>query len=402
MNWFEIDNKNPKRAFIIIFITVIAICIIISLVFLLNLKRFFLNTSILDILAVTLGALALPLGAISLAVSIIIASRQDIQILKLKTISEQTSDTVTKLTTISKDTGDTVKKLTTESAIQDRLKEFFNNHDADDLIKKYKCIYPVYYNTTTTTNPLPQVSQADFYVFHVLGSHMDEAKLEILGVQNDQDIEDKEFLKENAIFICTKNPCLTKFYEIKDIKEEKDLNEAKDWLKDTLKLPCWFVNDHRGIPDNKRNIKILVYTEPNECGHLELLLESPANEIYITAQSCGSNIQNPFREIIQRDYAIFARLSKSEFNSQHIIIAGIHQHGTWIVGELLNRLLYGEKLDYYSTFLDNNDFICIITGEFSQNRLKVKGDSIQIYNRYIWIKEGDRWTRKYTEKTNIE
>ena len=173
--------------------------------------------------------------------------------------------------------------------------------------------------------------------------------------------------------------------------------ELKKWFSEDLKLPCWFVNDLRGS-EKPRNIKIMIFTEPDECGRLDVLLESPADEIYTIAQSSKDNVKNSYIDNIQRDYAIFARLSKS--NYQHIIIAGMHQYGTWIIGELLNLLICGKEIDYSSTFLDNNDFICIITGEFIQSKLKVKKDSIQIYDKYIWIKEGDRWTRKYTEKEN--
>jgi hypothetical protein len=379
MTWVETINEKPIKA-IRVMLIIITMFIIISLVLAFILNRYFLNIPISDILAVTLGALALPLGAISLAVSMVIASRQDMQLSKLKKIGEQTSDTV--------------NRLTTDSSIQNRIKKFFYNYGSGDLMPKYKCIYPVSYIPST---PLPQVSQADFYVFHVLGSFMDEKDLDILGIPSDTVIENGKSLNENTIFICTKNPWLNKFYEIKNIKTDEDLIESRNFVSNTLKLPCWFVNDLRGISeDKKRNIKILVSTEPNECGRLDVLLESPANEIYRVAQSCGGNIENDFINNIQSDYAIFARFSKS--NYQHIIIAGIHQYGTWIVGELLNSLICGKEMDYYSIFLDNNDFICIVTGEFSQIKLKVKRDSIQIYKKYFWVKEADRWARKYTDK----
>ena len=376
-------NKNPKRAIIIIFIIINVIFFIIALVLPYTLNRF-LYTPIKDILAITLGMLAIPLGAISLALSMFIASRQDMQLGKLTTIGVQT--------------GSTVDRLTTESSIQNKIKNFFNNYGSDDSPKKYKCIYPVTYDIK---NPLPQVSQADFYVFHVLGSHMKEENLEIMGISNNHQFRDGESLDENAILVCTKNPWLKKFYEIKEIKTDDNVKETRDWFSKNLKLPCWFVNDLRG-DKTKRNIKIMVSTDPDECGHLDFFIESPANEIYSVVENSNGNVKDPHEDIIQRDYAIFARLSKSVNNSpcQHIIIAGIHQYGTWIIGELLNLLICGKEIEYDSTFLDNNDFICIITGEFIQNKLKVKKDSIQVYNRYIWIKESDRWTRKYTEKEN--
>ena len=186
MTWFEMKNKNPKMAIIITFI-IISIFIVIALILPFTLNRFF-NTPIPDILAIT-GALAIPLGAISLAVSIFIASRQDMQLSKLTNIGVQTSDTV--------------ERLTTDSSIQNKIKRFFYNYGSDDSIKKYKCIYPVTYNIQ---NPLPQVSQADFYVFHVLGSNMGEENLDIMGIPNDLVIGDEESLNEMLFLSAPKIP----------------------------------------------------------------------------------------------------------------------------------------------------------------------------------------------------
>jgi len=373
-------NKEPIK-FIKILFLIIIVFIFISLLIAIILNRFLFKIDYSDIIAITLGAIALPFGAFSLAVSMFIASRQDIQLDKLEKIGEETSITV--------------NSLTTDASIRSTIRKFFYNLSPDDSTPKYKCIYPVYFNPST---PLPQVSQADFYVFHVLGSFIkDEDYLEIEGIPNNLDIEKGKSLQENVILICTKNPWLNKFYEVKTIKKDSNLDEIKNFISEDLKLPCWFVNDVRGMSEeeskNKRNIKIMVSTKPDECGRLEDLLESPANKIYQDAQNCSGNVANI---LIQSDYAIFARLSES--GHQRVIIAGIHQYGTWIIGELLNCLICGDKVDYYLTFLDNNDFICIVTGEFSQTKLKVKKSSIQIYKNYIWVKESDQWTRKYTDK----
>jgi hypothetical protein len=191
-------------------------------------------------------------------------------------------------------------------------------------------------------------------------------------------------------------------YKIETITSDDDLERLKKWPLDALNIPCWFVEDKRGNVEDKCNkksiYKIKIYSHSNG-NVLEELLQSPSEYLYEEMNKVGYGLRFTPQSDIQRDYGIFARFSKD--NYQHIIIAGIHQYGTWIVAQLLNDLLCGEKMEYCSTFLDNNDFISIITGEFVHKKLLVNKDSIEVLHKFIWVKEGDHWIRKPQIKDKV-
>lgn len=317
-------------------------------------------------------SIAITLGFIAIIMTIYIASRQDDQLNQLKGIGEQT--------------GETVEKLTTESVISKRIKIFFT-HTAENSRKKYKCVFPVDYSK----GPLPSISQGDFYAIHIVSSRLGEDNLELIGIGKDEQLKDNQ---GNLIFICAANAGLQETYKIEKINNEDDMKKLKEWPLNDLNLPCWFIEDLRSGRSIK---KIKIYS--NFGGDtIEELLESPSEKIYeeMHKQKPGTKYE-PLTDI-QRDHAIFARLSKD--NNQHIIIAGLHQYGTWIVGQLLNNLLCGEKMEYCSIFLDSKDFISIITGEFVHKKLLVAKDSIQVLHRFIWVKEADRWIRITVDEYN--
>jgi len=299
-----------------------------------------------------------------------------------------------KLEVIGKQTKDTTEKLKTDSLIREIVNNFLGNINEEKNIgieknnpQKYKCFFPVEYNS----RPLPFINQGDFYAIHVLSTYIGEDNLELIGItKHDKSIND-DLLKTNAIFICapTTNFALKNVLEYKEIKSDVDADNLRNWPLEGMKnpIPCWFVEDFRNQQYQWPIKKIKVHDQ-----HIDDLLISPSEDIYISACAllpgrkfdCGSNIQ--------RDYGLFARLNID--NSQYIIISGIHAQGTWIVASLLSNLLSGKKVDYEKTFLGSKEFIAVITGEFDSKKLAVNNESILVFNRYIWIKENNKWIRK--------
>ena len=130
--------------------------------------------------------------------------------------------------------------------------------------------------------------------------------------------------------------------------------------------------------------------------HLENTITSPAEPLYAIAKEISDNKQalkeddfKKYNDKVVTDYGIFVRITTQ--NGKHTIIAGIHQYGTWIVGEYVNKLLSSKKVEDYSLFSSNCDFIAIIWGEYYAPELKVRNTGI--YNDCSWHKVDNSWIR---------
>ncbi len=93
----------------------------------------------------------------------------------------------------------------------------------------------------------------------------------------------------------------------------------------------------------------------------ESSVESDAERLYVDARKSDGKITVD-EEV--RDFGVLARLSKGD--DKIIVIAGIHQYGTWIVAEFLNKVIRGESDDKFfnAAFDGGNDFVIIIHGNF--------------------------------------
>ncbi|MCG2736072.1 MAG: hypothetical protein L6282_06715 [Candidatus Methanoperedenaceae archaeon] len=295
-----------------------------------------------------------------------------------------------KLEDIGNHTKETTEKLKTDSIILSIIKKFFILRD---LGKKYQLFFPVEYDV----KPLPLINQGDFYAIHVVSSRIGEDNLYLETITKDTKF-DKISIDGDAIFICAPhaNPALKKIYDFKKIENDEAISklENEKWPFEELDLPCWFVEDHRDYSRNAerkwKTRKIWVYDTKE-------LLESPAENCYRAAYEKGKGKEFKCTTDIQQDYGILARVNKND--KQYIIIAGLHQYGTWIVASFLSNLLGGKNVDYKSTFLNENDFIAVIWGEYNNKKLAVNSESIGVYKKYIWMKESGKWVRIMEDKT---
>jgi hypothetical protein len=310
------------------------------------------------------------LTLVTIIITIYIAIIQKSQLDKLETIGSQTKETT--------------EKLRTDSIIKETTSKFFLIPESEkNKSRKYKCFFPVEYDK----KPLPLINQGDFYAMGVLGTYLGEENLELLRIKKDETI-DENLLKNNAIFVCAprSNCALDMIFKLEDINNDDDAKRLIKWPLEGLKLPCWFVEDFRNITTKYSIRKIKIYDNS-----IQPLLISPAQKAYDDADKLPKGQKLDSVQNIQEDLGIFARLTIER--NQYIIIAGIHQYGTWIIASLLSNLLSGKNIDYKTTFLGKNDFIGVIWGEFDNEKLMVIPERIGIYNKYLWIKENDKWNR---------
>lgn len=363
------DNNYYKKIYKSVFLVGIFSVICLFILFLID--YFFKLSVSLTLERHTIFTYMLAIAAIIIAIHI-----------ALNQISQ-----INKLEKISGETRETIETLKTKSIIEDNVNKFLVIKSEDRIQKKYTCYYPVEYRD----KPLPLINQGDFYAIHVLSTLLGENILDLRGVTRDE-FFDKSKITGDVIFVCSPkaNPALKAIFEARELKEGDNEEILEKWLKE-LDLPCWFVEDSRGRQNGNSIRKIKIYYESDE-PTINILLKSPAESQYEEASKYKGKSYIP-EEMIQRDYGIFARITKE--SNQYIIIAGIHQFGTWIVGSLLNNLLCKNEVDYDWIFKDVEDFICIISGEFDNNKLKVNDKTIEVLHHYIWVKENDRWIRKY-------
>ncbi len=180
-----------------------------------------------------------------------------------------------------------------------------------DKGKKYKLFFPVEYKS----KPLPLINQGDFYAVHVVSTRLGVDNLDIEPIRRDSS-PDQVTLEGDAILICAPhaNPALRKLCDV-------ELNSSE--------LPCWFIEDTDTDGYTIRRIRI----NGNDT-KLESLAEKSHKEAFMSSKS-DNHINKGITDV--EDYGIFARLH--EVGNQYIIIAGIHQLGTWIVASLLSNLL---------------------------------------------------------------
>jgi len=283
-----------------------------------------------------------------------------------------------KIHSVGKETKETAKALRLDSLIKERVKIYFKTLDNSE--DEYKCIYPHKY----LDRPLPSINAGDYYALSVLDRRLGSEKLTLRGLTIDDKLDDNDFVGK-VIFVCAhiSNPAVKQVFEVNCIDNDLDLSKI-----DPSKTPCWFADDSRTevrLPNDSREhpvrkIRISI-NGTND------LIESPAEESYIKLHS-DPNYRCALTGI-QQDYGILGRITIKQ--NVYFILAGIHQYGTWIVAEFLDRLLTAKKTKFEDPLLGNEDFIGVIWGEFDTAKMKVR--DARIHHNYLWVKDSNTWAR---------
>jgi len=351
------------------------------------------------------------LAGISIIIAFIIAYRQDNQIKELQIISSgtheiglQTKDIGLQTNEISLQTKDITLKMQTDKNIQKNVNKLFKIKEGASKSNPFHMYFPVEFSN----KPLPLINQGDFYAIHIIENLIgdDRIKLHPINRLDKCDIS-KPNIDKNLIFICAPhaNPALNSLYPVRIIKSDDDFKKLKEenWPLNNngFNLPCWFVEDSRDIDEcattngkkiSNSEMEIKNWTSRKIwVSETQDLIESPTELLYQEAfhTKNGSIYIHP--EKSQQDFGILARLTINDH--QLLIIAGVHQYGTWIIGGLLNNILTGlwDRKEDQSIFFSDKDFVSVIWGEFNYKKLKV--ERTKILTDYAWTREGNTWNR---------
>lgn len=359
--------------------------------------------------AIILGYVSIFASCLAALLAIFIAYRQH-------KISKKTLE-------IGLDTKSITEQFETDRSLREKSSRLFPSLGAETTKEdnRYTVVYPVKYQD----KPLPMINQGDFFAINSISVALGVDNVDLLEVQDDGTDVDQVDVSGNTIFICSPqaNPALSnvKPYAVLDklgVQGNLEVNpgnldnnhicttddDVKKWLKE-IGLPCWFitepisanlqeidsdnVNNDTPASDHRHGIKkIQVYDKDDLDEILDAPIISPADKCYQDSFMHAKKMQYGKVD----DYGIFARITEND--KVYVILAGIHQYGTWIVAEFLNGLLRrgAKKSEVKAIFESTGDFVSIIRGSFVSKTLTV--DWCDIDGRNLWVKTSDgTWIR---------
>lgn len=336
--------------------------------------------------ALILGYVSIALSFVSMCVAVLIAYRQG-------KIANRTLE-------IGMDTKSITEQFETARSLREKAGRLFpakSGEEARDSYK-YKIVYPVKYDS----KPLPLINQGDFYAINSITIALGMDNVELQEIHDDgSDIGQYES-EENTIFICSPqaNPALNKELPFATIVKSgvstaelstteyscKEDDDIRKWLID-VELPCWFATVVSDKPEETRKT-IQVYDKDDLDEVLDAPISSPADKCYLLSSHKTKKVQCGK----VKDSGIFARITRN--GKIYIVVAGIHQYGTWIVAHFLNSLIRETDIspDVKQLFQGTNDFIAIIRGEFVSKTLSVDWSKIDGQNLWVRASNGD-WVR---------
>jgi hypothetical protein len=347
-----------------------------------------------------------------------------------------------KTQSISKETKSIAERLSTDRMVSERVRNLFPLNPKAGL--PYS-IYQIAYAVKYSKRPLPFINQGDFYAIHILSLALGEKNVQLKELDPNLDVVSDEKNVSNAkninsnipqgnfAFICgpQSNTILNDLYPFASIFKNqgatyppekltdklqcycKDRQDLINWLKE-IKLPCWFIDEYQNPKENKdskeididslRKIKkIQIYDKDDEEYELQMPMESAAEECYRKAKYTEKKV--PFGKV--EDYGIFGRITKNSDKglSRIIIVSGLHQYGTWIISDYINKIIRRERDSfkdgkYLDIFQDSElDFISVIRGSYSSSTMTVEYSEID--GDKLWVRQKKMpWVRykRYVKK----
>jgi hypothetical protein len=296
------------------------------------------------------AALAMLLSSFAgVALSYTISQRQDRQINELKNISEEVKDVA--------------NALKSRHEIDRRVAAFLSVASGH----QFTCVVPI----SHVNKPFPLIALGDHHVLEIFNRTFDPRKM----VPELVDRKERKTIKPgHTVFVCSPkaNSPLEAEYGYDSVANQKSLTD----------LPCWFARESE--PGSEPELTVIKkYDSPQE-----LIYSAEARAAHQAAFGGTTSTDNSKP---MDDYGILARLTGS--GHTHIIIAGIHQHGTWLVTEYLDRILHGFELPFGRRCFEDRDFITVIHGYFDMKtfRLLDKPNALIIHNGLFWQKVRGNW-----------
>jgi hypothetical protein len=310
---------------------------------------------------------------------------------------------------IGDDTRETALKLEANLHKHRVVEKFFCSEKTTD---RFRCIFA----PMKITRPLHDIHAGDYYALHHIQTLLGREKLD-LRYQNQEGAQGSNGLEGHTIFlgIPEENPnsnVLALFINLLGVQFDENVDyivnqkdpswpswitirgtESKaaiDYFAD-LRVPCWFTID------GEEKVKRIRFPDKSRRDALASGVENEYEDYR------NSNVNHPPYMDPKRDYAIMLRLNTK---SKHkvFVLAGIHQHGTWIAGEFLSRLAdkFSDESNCSSTtdqrriFLQKDcDFAAVVTGDFYKENLAVKDP--EVYHDCLWFRAKTGWVKINTD-----
>ncbi len=291
-------------------------------------------------------------------------------------IAKEQKDQVKELTLISKDTKETARKLKSDARTREVISVFLGT--ADKSVGHYTCVFPIFWDQ----KPLPLITSGDYHAIQVIQNFLGAENVDLLTVTEKETVP---IVSGNVIYLCSPqaNIALESLAPAVKVINNKCDEEPKF---DNILLPCWFGD--ATIKDEcsqcEKTIKTIWVPEQNH------VLRSPSDDAYINAAKLKKGAVYKDETIKRTDYSILMRLSIND--NRIVVIAGIHQYGTWTCGDFFQKLIREEIKEYSEVFMSQDDIVAVIWGEFSVKNFKT--ERCGVYEQYLWTrKNNDIWKR---------
>ncbi len=314
--------------------------------------------------------------AVALLLTIIITWRQDL-------LAHRTHE-------IAEDTHEIAAQITGERNKQKNITRFF----VVGKVGEINLHVPKTQHDGGVRKPLPILNTGDSFGYSILAELIGSERLlprfhetRDLAVEIDHSAENpyKKEIKEGSnsqIILCSPRSNL-----VLDSLAPVIENET------TGPLPVWFQFKPEGsVGAEKKYVQIVTKKR--------VIYQSPADDVYHKTASDPN--YTPSEEPLE-DFGIIARLTHESLHSVPmgktvIVIAGIHQYGTWIASEFVRRNVQptDKASNLFAFAMENSntpDFICVVHGKFlpqqSSARSGFRVDEIVIED--LWIHEQGEW-----------
>jgi hypothetical protein len=333
----------------------------------------------------TVGGVIISL--ISLIIMIIIANDQNGQIKSLDSLNDE---------------------LRARRAERERVKALFLASETE----QYTCVMPVEYRK----RPLPTIAAGDYYAWHVIQNFVDDVRISMRVTNRKRESSTGlDIPAGNVIFLCSPqvNPLLdelTPWIQLLDGNRIDCSDDAERGLKrlERMNLPVWFGS--RNILVKKAGTKTLeewqekvlcCIADSNISSELAevVVLSSQVEEDYIRAARLEDGQTPATTPGMKSDMAVIIRAARRLFDSslsvgaddRIVVIGGIHQYGTWIAGDFIQRYCRGERPEVNELFRSESDFAVLVYGQFDEKTLSVESSAVHATD--AWQFTGSGWDR---------
>jgi hypothetical protein len=330
----------------------------------------------------------LVLAALGIALTATVAWQETLQLTKQ-------DDQLRQIKEIGLRTHEISERLSSEAYTTAFVQAFFCQAGS----RRYTCFFPA---GLESGKPMYSMTMGDFWAFKNLSALLGEA---LTPSPVDRSLTRLVQPRRDAVFLCSpwanrELEALAKPWRVLD-----DAHVQTSLFEDRL-LPCWFAEDgrqdRREQGDTRAGIvqKIAILQRGAPNGGIEELKGSPSEGDYISAYACKKAVDSgqlaavvptcydPMAQPHKGDLALILRI-KLEARIV-FVFAGIHQYGTWIAGEYLNRLAHGlERGGLAERMRESTDFVALVGGLFDQGKWAIK--RAELRRLWLWDDSSSIW-----------